>query len=56
VEGAARGTIDDEMLGSDSSSDSGEDDENEDDHKLHQLAQAAAKEQFLTVEIRAEYD
>jgi hypothetical protein len=32
-----------------------EDDDGEDDHKLHKLIQAAAKEQLLTIEVRAEY-
>jgi hypothetical protein len=41
--------------GTDSTSDSEEDSEWNDIHKLHRIAQAAAKEQFLTIEIRAEY-
>jgi hypothetical protein len=39
----------------DSSSDSPEDEEGDDTHKLHKLAQAAAKQQTITVEIRGEY-
>jgi hypothetical protein len=41
--------------GTDSSSDSIDDEDGEDEHKLHKLAQAVAKGQPLTVEIRAEY-
>jgi hypothetical protein len=52
VQGAATEQI---TGGTDSSSDSAEDHDGVDDHKLHQLAQAAAKEQLLTVEIREEY-
>jgi hypothetical protein len=43
-------------VSSDSSSDSGEDEENEIMHKLRQLYQAAVKELPLTIEIDAEYD
>jgi hypothetical protein len=55
VHGALTGTVGEDKMTSDSSSDSGEDDENEDDRKLHQLSQAAVKEVPLTIEIRAEY-
>jgi hypothetical protein len=48
VQGADRGQV---ATGSDSA----EDEDGVDDHKLHQLAQAAIKEQQLTIEIRAEY-
>jgi hypothetical protein len=46
--GAFRGQV-----GTNSSSDSAEDEDGVDDHKLHKLMQAAAKEQLLTIEIRA---
>jgi hypothetical protein len=52
VQGADRGQV---AMDSDSSSDSAEDEDGVDDHKLHHLAQAAVKEQLLTIEIRAEY-
>jgi hypothetical protein len=52
VVGSAKGPLD---ADTDSSSDSAEDDDGEDDHKLHKIAQAIAKGQPLTVEIRAEY-
>jgi hypothetical protein len=52
VAGGGRGPVE---PGTDSSSDSDEDIDGTDVHKLHQLTQAAAKEQLLTIEIRAEY-
>jgi hypothetical protein len=53
VHGAAKGAPGE--MGTHSTSDSEEDNDGENVHKLHQLTQAAAKEQILSVEIRAEY-
>jgi hypothetical protein len=54
VQGGKREVLDD-TGGTDSYSDSIEDEEGEDDHKLRRLVQAAAKGQEMTVEIRGEY-